>query len=116
MSRDKISIYELNKLIENKRATFVEYNLQTEDIKLIEEAIFKNVTLPPVYVQEDKFGVLHFDDMFIPAYLRLLKNKNYNLKELVRIEDYEFNIIVLRPNEILNISLFKKLKEKFNFF
>jgi len=116
LTRDKISIFELKRLIENKRATFVEYNLQTEDIKLIEEAIFKGISLPPVYVKEDKYGVLYFDDMFIPAYLRLLNNENYNPKEFARIEDYEFNIIVLKPNENKNLELFEKLKEKFNFF
>jgi len=31
MSRDKILIYELNKLIENKKAIFKEYPLQTEN-------------------------------------------------------------------------------------
>ena len=63
--------------------------------------------LYPVYIKDDKF---------ILIYLRLINNENYNLRKFVRIEDYEFNIIILKPNENKNFELFEKLKEKFNFF
>jgi len=65
------------------------------------------VLLYPVYIKDDKF---------ILIYLRLINNENYNLRKFVRIEDYEFNIIILKPNENKNFELFEKLKEKFNFF
>ena len=116
MKRDKISLFRLKRLINNKEAFFTDYDLQENDIKLIEEAILSGVTLPPVYVEEDKFGVLYFDDNFTSVYLRLLEKENISLRNLNRIEDYEFNIVILKPNENEKIDLFKKLKKKFNFF
>ena len=116
MKRDKISLFELKRLVNSKEAFFVDYDISENDIKLIEEAILSGVTLPPIYVEEDKFGVLYFDDNFTPIYLRLLEKENISLRDLNRFEDYEFNIIILKPNENDKIDLFKKLKEKFNFF
>ena len=118
MRNDSITIFEINRLLLESRATIKLNPFSKETFNLIKTAILSGVRLPSIYIKEDKEGKLYFDDEISTIFYRLLNQEEYEFspKEIRKIEDYKFNISILPPYEINEQSLefFNNLKLSFN--
>ena len=120
MTKDVFTILQVKTLIKKERIVLnkVEYN--TDEFNTIREAVLKNIPLPIIYAEQDKFGIIHLKDKLSTIFIDLLERDFDELspKEQSIIEDYQFQISMTTPvkNDIENKIIVEKLKNILTIF
>jgi hypothetical protein len=119
MKRDRLRIIEIDKLIKDKRGVIKYTPISNSFKNLVIDSAILNVELPCIYVEEDKYGVLYFNDTITSSLISFLNSSDFpklDPCDQTMVEDYELKLVIKKSNvSDEKEKLFNELKNKFNF-